>query len=78
MIYILSIVNIISFIIFVLSLKILVNVSVKIHVLEKPNKIHHIGTQIQTEKFNGDLIAVLHHKNRERHTATSQSRPSHE
>lgn len=78
MIYILSIVNVISFIIFVLSLKMLVNLSLKIHALEKPNKTHHRGTQIQTEDFNGDLITVLHSKNREGHTATAQRRPSHE
>ena len=46
-IYVTSIVNIISFIIFVLSLKKLVNLSAKIQSLEKPNKIDHRDIQNQ-------------------------------
>ena len=60
-----STVNIISFIIFVLSLKQLVNLSVKIQALEKLNKTDHRAIQIQTEKFKGEPILALHYKNRE-------------
>ena len=47
-IYIMSIVNIISFIIFILLPKKLVNLSAKIQALEKPNKIDHRDIQNQT------------------------------
>ena len=64
-IYVMSIVNIISFIIFVLSLKKLVNLSAKIQALEKLNKTDHRDIHIQTEELNGELISALHYKNRE-------------
>ena len=63
-VYVMSVV-IISFIIFVLSLKQLVNLSAKIQALEKPSKADHRDIQIQTEEFNGEPISALHYKNRE-------------
>ena len=63
-IYIITI-NIIISITFVLSIKILINLSAKIQALEKPDKTDHRDTQIQTKEFNGELISALHYKNRE-------------
>ena len=59
-----SITNIISFIIFVFSLKKLFNLSAKIQAWEKPNRTDHRDSQIQTEEFNGEPISVLHCKHR--------------
>ena len=60
-----SIINIISIIIFVLSLKKLVNLSAKMQALETLNKTDHRDTQIQTEECNGEPISALYYKNRE-------------
>ena len=63
-IYVMSIVNIISIIIFVLSLKMLINLSAKIQALEKLNKSDNRDTQIHTEEFNGEPISALHYKDK--------------
>ena len=52
-------------IIFVLSLKKLVNLSAKIQSLEKPNKTDQRNTQFQTEELNGEPISVSRFKVRE-------------
>ena len=60
-----SIVNIINLIIFVLSLKKLVNLSAKEQALEKSNKTDQRDIHIRTEEFNAEPISELHYKNRE-------------
>ena len=60
-----SIVNTVSILIFVLSLKKLINLSAKIQAIEKSNKTGHREIQAHTEEFNGEPVLSLHYKNRE-------------
>ena len=60
-----STVNITSIIIFVVSLKMLINLRAKIQALGRLNKTDHRDIQIQAEEFNGEPISALHYKDRE-------------
>lgn len=54
--------NNISFIIFVLSLKTLVNLSAKTQDTKKVNKTDHRDIQTQTEEYDGEPILALPYK----------------
>lgn len=66
-IYVKSIINFIHLIILVLALKKLVDMSVKIQILEKLFKTHYRDIYIQTEEFKGELISASYYKVREAH-----------
>lgn len=55
-----SVINIMSFIIFHISLLKMINVNAKIHILEQLFKTDHKDIQIKTEEFKGEPIPGLH------------------